>query len=179
MAKRNKIGLLVFAATLTLVLVGAGCAKKNKPDADANAMMDRNVTDKVMNPDVQGSDSGQIEGLSSVHFDYDKSNLTPETKRLISENVHWLKKHSKFNLEIQGHCDRHGSEEYNLALGERRAKAVMHYMVSLGVKSHRLTTISYGNERLLDTAETDEADAKNRRANFRPVETVKNSLTER
>ena len=128
--------------------------------------------DKIKNVDMdfalEGSDSGQIAGLFTVHFDYDKSNLTDETRDLLSKNAEWLKQHPNEGLEIQGHCDRHGSAEYNLALGERRAKIVKQYMVNLGVPADRLKTMTYGKEKLIDSGETEEADSKNRRANFKP-----------
>lgn len=72
-------------------------------------------------------------------------------------------------LQVEGHCDRHGTEEYNLALGERRATVVEDYLLNLGVKKDRVSKISYGKEKLLDVADTEDADRLNRRTNFRPI----------
>jgi peptidoglycan-associated lipoprotein len=151
----------------------SGCAKKQRPDineAYSNAAL---TQDKDMNFDPAGSDSGKIEGLYTVHFDYDKSNLTEETRNQLVKDADWLRRHDNKGVQIEGHCDRHGSTEYNLALGQKRADTVMHYLVNLGIDKNRISTVSYGKEKMVDDAETDEADQKNRRANFYPVETAR------
>jgi peptidoglycan-associated lipoprotein len=170
--KRLKFGLIFVLLSLAFVLAVAGCAKKNKPDVDTSYSdaLKSAVQDKDMNFGATGSDSGQIEGLYSVHFDYDASNLTSEARDVLVKDATWLKQHQNKGLQIEGHCDRHGSTEYNLALGQRRANAVKKYLVNLGVQEKRLSTISYGKEKMLDVSETDEADIKNRRANFKPLE---------
>lgn len=119
--------------------------------------------------DATGSDSGNIPGLSTVHFEYDSSTLSTETRRRLAENAEWIKTNSNVTVQIEGHADSRGSVEYNLALGERRAKSVKGYLVSLGIDSKRLTVISYGEEKPLVTGDTEEAHAKNRRANFVPL----------
>jgi peptidoglycan-associated lipoprotein len=119
--------------------------------------------------DPQGSDSGKIDGLGSINFEYDKSALTEKAKKQLATNAGWIKAHDKTNLQVEGHCDGRGSIEYNLALGERRAKAVKNYLVSMGVAAARLSVISYGKEKPLDSSESEAAYAKNRRANFVPL----------
>lgn len=160
-------------AMVAVLFLGAGCAKKNKPDSlsaeNTTVVNPDQIASKDMDFALQGSDSGQIAGLYSIHFEYDKSALTQENRDLLSKNADWLKNHPAEILQIEGHCDRHGSTEYNLALGERRAKTVKAYMANLGVSSERLTTISYGKEKMIDTAESELADGKNRRANFHPI----------
>lgn len=166
------LGVLVA----TVFLVTAGCAKKNKPDTsnDLAGVSNRDsIQDKDMSFSSSGSDSGKIEGLYTIHFEYDKSNLTEENRGLLVKDAGWLKAHQNESLQIEGHCDRHGSTEYNMALGQRRADTVMHYLINLGVSKDRLTTISYGKEKMLDTAETEAADTANRRANFKPVDSPK------
>src|ERR1700683_109430 len=159
--------VLVACAVLTFF----GCSKKVKPDTQMDNLMA--IQDKDMTFDAEGSDSGKIMGLTTVHFDYDKSNLNSEARNGIVKNSEWLKKNPNRGIQIEGHCDRHGSTEYNLALGERRAKAVQKYLVNLGIKPSRITTISYGKKKMLNNAETDEADFQNRRANFKPFESTK------
>jgi peptidoglycan-associated lipoprotein len=127
---------------------------------------DTTIQSKDMSFDVQGSDSGNIAGLYTINFDYDKASMTADAKGKAQKNADWMKAHPEVTIQIEGHCDRHGSIEYNLALGERRARAVKAYMVNIGADANKLTTISYGKEKPLDTSETDAADAKNRRANF-------------
>ncbi len=119
--------------------------------------------------DAAGSDSGKISGLSSINFDYDSSTLSSDSRRKLGENAEWIKSNAKATVQIEGHCDSRGSVEYNLALGERRAKAVKAYLVSLGVDSKRMTVISYGEEKPIVTGESKDAYAKNRRANFVPL----------
>ena len=123
-----------------------------------------------MNFDAMGSDSGKIDGLVTVHFGYDKSSLDSSSKKDIATNVAWMKKNSGVKVQIEGHCDSRGTIEYNVALGERRANAVKAYMVSLGIPADRLSTISYGKEKPLATGDSEEAWAKNRRANFVPAQ---------
>lgn len=120
--------------------------------------------------DAMGSDSGKIDGLTTVHFGYDKSNLDSEAKKLIAANADWMKAHADTKVQIEGHCDQRGTIEYNVALGERRANAVKAYMVSLGIKADRLSTISYGKEKPIDSGDSEAAMARNRRANFVPAQ---------
>lgn len=168
--------LVVIASVFFLMT--SGCAKKQRPDI--NEVYSNGIQDKDMNFDASGSDSGKIDGLYTVHFDYDKSNLTEETRNMLVKDAGWLKKHDNKSVQIEGHCDRHGSIEYNLALGQRRADTVMHYLINLGIEKNRILTVSYGKEQMLDSAETEEADTKNRRANFHPIESPRiNHLTNR
>lgn len=165
------MNLRVLVLSLAVLVMFTGC-KKKVVDAPVENIVengsgqDTNIQSKDMNFAVQGSDSGTIPGLFSINFAYDKAAMTEEGKSLAQKNVEWMKAHPDTTLQVEGHCDRHGSIEYNLALGERRAKTVKSYMVNLGANAKRLTTISYGKEKLLDPSETESADAKNRRANF-------------
>ena len=163
---------------LSMVLVASltsfGCAHKpkegdNAVGGQANGAVAPNIQDKSLTSDDIGSDSGKIDGLTSVHFAYDSASLNGEAKALLRKNVDWVNKHAGIKLQIEGHCDRHGSVEYNLALGERRAKIVKKYLIDLGIDEARVSVISYGNEKLIDTGETDQADQANRRANFKPI----------
>ena len=120
--------------------------------------------------DPQGSDSGKIDGLVTVRFGYDKSNLDSAARKDIATNVQWMKANSAVKVQIEGHCDARGTIEYNVALGERRANSVKAYMVSLGIPSDRLSVISYGKEKPVETGDSESAWAKNRRANFVPAQ---------
>ena len=166
----NRSSLLPVIAALVAAL-GVSCASKKKaenPAVDSGAM-DPNVAAKDIGFDAAGSDGGKISGLASVHFDYDSSTLSSETRRQLAENSDWIKSHTTVTVQIEGHTDSRGSVEYNLALGERRAKAVKTYMHSLGVDEKRLTIISYGEEKPVDPSDSESAWAKNRRANFVPL----------
>lgn len=123
-----------------------------------------------INMGVTGSDSGTIEGLQTVFFPYDSSTLSETESAKLMGNIEWMKKNPNAKLTIEGHCDQRGSAEYNLALGERRANAVRQVFVSNGIKGNRVTVVSFGKEKLLAQGDSDEAMAKNRRANFVPVQ---------
>lgn len=101
-----------------------------------------------------------------VYFDYDKSVLKPAGKAAIQNNVQFLKEKPGARVLIEGHCDERGTNEYNLALGERRADAVAGYLETLGVRSGRISTRSWGEEKPLDTGRTEEAYQLNRRVEF-------------
>lgn len=98
-----------------------------------------------------------------VFFAFDSSALSGQAVQALDTQVAWLKKHGKVNVVVQGHCDERGTREYNLALGERRANAVKQYLVSQGVDSSRISTISYGKERPEATGSNEAAWAQNRR----------------
>jgi peptidoglycan-associated lipoprotein len=104
--------------------------------------------------------------LKEIHFDFDKYNIRPEDAKILDANAAWLKSNASNLVLIEGHCDERGTAEYNLALGERRAKSTMNYLVAQGVQSSRITIISYGKERPVCTEHTEACWARNRRANF-------------
>jgi len=105
--------------------------------------------------------------LKPIYFDYDKSNIRPEFQPVLEGVAQWLGKAPARQLLIEGHCDERGTDEYNLALGERRALAVRRYLVALGVAAERLHTISYGEEKPVDPGHDESSWAKNRRAEFK------------
>ena len=102
--------------------------------------------------------------LKDVHFDFDKYDIRPDAARILDANATWLKANPRNLVLIEGHCDERGTAEYNLALGERRAKSTMNYLVGQGVAASRITVISYGKERPLCTEKTEACWAMNRRA---------------
>lgn len=102
--------------------------------------------------------------LKDIHFDFDKFDIRPGNTVILKENAEILKKYPKVKIQIEGHCDERGTNEYNLALGERRANSTKNYLVSLGISPDRISTISYGEEKPLDPGHNEEAWGKNRRA---------------
>jgi len=105
--------------------------------------------------------------LKSIYFDYDKSTLKPAAKAQLEKTAVWLKKNPEVNCQVEGHCDERGTNEYNLALGERRALAARRYLVSLGVNPDRIFTISYGEERPEVEGHDESAWKFNRRDEFK------------
>lgn len=108
--------------------------------------------------------------IQDIHFDYDKYDIRDDAKPVLKELAAFLSNNRAARVIIEGHCDDRGTDEYNLALGERRATAAKEYLVSLGIPSNRIETVSYGEEKPLCTEGTEECWAKNRRAHFVLVE---------
>ncbi len=102
--------------------------------------------------------------LKDIHFDFDKYDIRPEDAEILKGNVVLLMKYPNVKIQIEGHCDERGTNEYNLALGERRANSTKKYLISIGISPDRISTISYGEERPVDPGHNEEAWAKNRRA---------------
>jgi peptidoglycan-associated lipoprotein len=102
----------------------------------------------------------------NIYFEFDKSRLLPESKAVLRVKAEWLKANPEAQAIIEGHCDERGTNEYNLALGDRRAQSAKTYLVDLGIAAERLTCISYGEERPLDPGHDEAAWAKNRRDQF-------------
>ena len=121
---------------------------------------------------ADGLDDGNIplasagSELSDVHFAFDSSALSGEAQAILSKNAKWILGHESAKVVAEGHCDERGTNEYNLALGERRARAVYDYLRSSGVSAEQMSTISYGEELPLDPRSNEEAWRKNRRAHF-------------
>jgi peptidoglycan-associated lipoprotein len=104
--------------------------------------------------------------LKRIYFDFDKYDLRQDAIRTLGDNGSAIQQYSQFKVRIEGHCDERGTVEYNLALGEKRARAARDYLVSLGAPGRRMSIISYGKERPLDPGHNEEAWATNRRAEF-------------
>jgi peptidoglycan-associated lipoprotein len=104
--------------------------------------------------------------LSNVYFTFDDFSLDEQAKGTLVENAAWLMNNVQRKIMSEGHCDERGTEEYNIALGERRAKSAKRYLINLGVKHSQLSTISYGEEKPADPGRNEEAWAQNRRAHF-------------
>jgi len=107
-----------------------------------------------------------IKDLKPIQFDFDKYDIRPGDATILDENAKWMKANPNYLVLIEGHCDERGTNEYNLALGERRAKATLNYLVAQGIAARRMTLISYGEERPLCTEKNEECWGKNRRAHF-------------
>lgn len=159
----------MFKLTLFLLFfVSLSCSHKSRLGEeviDGSA----NIRSNAVNFSAKGSDSKKFKGLSSIPFGFDSSELNQNAKNLLKKNKKWLKNNSSFKFQIEGHCDEKGSVEYNLSLGERRAKSVQAYLINLGVSKRNLDIISYGKEKLLVDGSSAFADSTNRRANFIPI----------
>ena len=139
---------------------GGGSAPTPAPAGPAPAT----AAPSAARPDVK--EFAAIADLKDIHFDFDKYDIRPGDAKTLDSNAGWLKSNPNHLVLIEGHCDERGTNEYNLALGERRAKSTMNYLVSQGVQASRITIISYGEERPVCTQKSEECWAKNRRAHF-------------
>lgn len=128
--------------------------------------IDETPTEPVVDP---GNEIEKIKNsdFSTVYFDFDKYNIRTDARSALEFNAELLKQYPDARILIEGHCDERGTVEYNLALGERRAKAAMDYLVQLGIKKSRMEITSYGKERPVDLGHNEVAWQKNRRAQFK------------
>ena len=108
--------------------------------------------------------------LAMIYFDYDKYAIRDDAKSVLEGNSGWMKKWRSVKILIEGHCDERGTEDYNLALGEKRAKSAYDYLAALGIPAERMKTISYGKSQPLDMGKDETAWAKNRRDQFLIIE---------
>jgi peptidoglycan-associated lipoprotein len=173
----------VVAAIILSILIGSGgCARKSSRSAldptgysvpvTAVQPSAEEATDSMQREtdgDVRTATLNTLDGksLEKVYFDYDSYTLKPEARRALDVNAGWMRDNPEAIVTIAGHCDERGSDEYNLALGDRRAKAVKSYLAALGIAPERLGTISYGEEMPASDGRDEAAWSKNRRAEFR------------
>ena len=104
--------------------------------------------------------------LKKIYFDFDRSDLRPDAIATLDANASVLKKYATLRIRLEGHCDERGTEEYNIGLGDRRAKAAYNYLVNMGVSPSRMETVSYGKSQPEDMGRSEDAWAKNRRDVF-------------
>jgi peptidoglycan-associated lipoprotein len=139
--------------------------------APTRAAVQDNEYDKLSKMSVEEIDRLKLFG--DIHFDYDKADVRDSERSVLQKNADLLKKFDFIKVTVEGHCDERGSVEYNLALGERRAKAAYDYLVSLGVAAAQLRTVSYGKEVPVCTEKTEDCWGRNRRAHFTVSEKIK------
>lgn len=106
------------------------------------------------------------QNVSDVYFDYDKADLGPDARGVLTRNAEFLRAHPEIRFTIEGHCDERGGEEYNLALGSRRAASAKQFLVSLGLPADQVQTVSFGKERPFCTEENETCYRQNRRGHF-------------
>jgi peptidoglycan-associated lipoprotein len=111
-------------------------------------------------------DFATVAGLPDVYFDFDKSAIRPDAAKVLLGSVEWLNAHADHIVLIEGHCDERGTNEYNLALGDRRAKATRDFLVAHGVAARRISLISYGEERPQCSEHNEQCWSRNRRSHF-------------
>jgi len=168
--------------------------KSRKAQADAQKSTEEKAAEKEAVGEAQKTEKGQVDeyGINGekaekgkesarkklseqakqtlkkrIHFAFDSSRLSPKTQDILKAKAKILKNHPELRMVIAGHCDERGTDEYNIALGERRAMAAYEYLILLGVEADRMDLVSYGEERPLVEGHNEEAWAKNRRDEFK------------
>lgn len=151
--------LIVTACANTGMNKSAGNSKTNATAAKYRvASSELNTFDLIKGSNVNARANDR------VFFDFDSSTLSSAAQKTLNKQVAWLKKNPTVNVGVEGHCDERGTREYNLALGDRRANAVRKYLVSSGIASNRISTVSYGKERPAVLGSNSAAWAENRRS---------------
>lgn len=152
--------LAKFGAVASLSVLAA-CATGNEADIDTDASV---TGDEALESSiVPGSQEALNEIGSVAYFGFDRFDLTPTARDTLRRQAAFLNEFPGASIRIEGHCDERGTEEYNLALGARRANSTKDFLVGLGVDPARITTISYGKDRPVSPASTEQAWALNRR----------------
>jgi peptidoglycan-associated lipoprotein len=162
---------LIMTLIITLGLSSCGSTKKKSSGGapgDPNVTgTDNNMGSEDYSFELNGdSDSNKAGALRTVYFAFDSSSLNSSTRSALQTNAKFLKENSDAEVQIEGHCDERGGHQYNLALGQKRAKAVRQYLVNQGVKSSQMSTISFGKERPVSFGHDESSWSRNRRANF-------------
>jgi peptidoglycan-associated lipoprotein len=183
----SMIGLFFVAA---IFLLQTGCPKKvqtmeetktaqpgGETPAETGKPSSPLTEEKVPREEVippsssqEGTAKGEVSpapsGLADAFFDFDQWNLRSDAKAALEKDASWLTAHPDVSVRIEGHCDERGTNEYNLALGERRAKAAQNYLVNLGVDAKRFSIISFGEEKPFCSEQTESCYQQNRRAHL-------------
>ena len=168
---------MVCVALLAGLVLATGCAKEKvaapggglsaEEQARLKAERERRLREARLREQQQSA--ARLREMfvnQDVHFDYDRYDLSAEAKQILTDKAAYLKEHPQVKVIIEGHCDERGSNAYNMALGEKRARAAAAYLEAMGIDPNRLETVSYGEEKPLVLGQTEEAYAANRRAHF-------------
>jgi peptidoglycan-associated lipoprotein len=167
--------LVVLAFAFGTMMMMSSCAKKQIGTGEAApAARPAPAPAPAPAPSTKGVDDadklrGEIRAFEAegIYFDFDKSEIKPEAKAVLEKKAAWLRANSSYKVKIEGNCDERGTNEYNLALGDRRAKAAQKYLNALGISMDRMSTISYGEEKPTCTEKNEKCWSKNRRDDFK------------
>lgn len=176
MSQRFAVPFLIIAFFAFLIV---GCQRKvivegDSKEQEASTAQDQLSREKEeIEASLQSTRYPGIEGevfessmLEDIHFAFDRYDLSPRAREILGRNAEFILRFPEARIQIEGHCDERGTNEYNLALGERRAMSARNYLMSLGIPPSRLSTISYGEEMPVDSRHNEDAWAKNRRGHF-------------
>ena len=161
---KNSLLTLLLIASLSLL----GCST-NSDKEDGSGSADSVVEDAASSYALElngTSDDNTAGPMRTIYFDYDSSSLSSAARTALEDASNFLKESTSVDIQVEGHSDERGGHQYNLALGERRARSVKDYLVALGVNASRVTIISYGKEKPTAFGHDEESWSRNRRASF-------------
>ena len=170
---RTTLAKAMAIVGVAVMLAMAGCSsKKPAPVGDTNPnanQLNENGT-SGSNSSLEDWEKGLIPGkggpLSDIHFGYNDSTIQDQDGSVLRSNASWLQAHPQTKVQVEGYCDERGSEEYNIALGAKRAQAGKDYLATLGISENRMSTISYGKELPVCQDHDESCWAQNRRDHF-------------
>lgn len=177
MGKKMMSVLIIFTFACAAVFMLASCAKKQigmeqaVTPAQAAPAAPGKAPEPAKGPAGKPGLENEIKAFESEHiyFDFDKSELKPDARAILTKKAEWLRANPTFKIRIEGNCDERGTNEYNLALGERRADAAWKFINALGISGDRMTTVSYGEEKPAAQGHNEAAWSKNRRDEFKLI----------
>ena len=180
----RSVGICSLIFVMTLMLLAVGCAQKTTPTSTAQMSASgpsaeeikareeeerrRRIAESQLASRPATVPSGTLV-MDTVYFEFDQATLSDTAKETLVRNVEWLRANANARVQVEGNADERGTNEYNLALGERRAAAVKNYLTSLGVDGSRLVIISFGEENPADPGHGEDAWEKNRRVDFKTM----------
>ena len=162
MGTRGRATVITLAVAALITIQGCSHTKKEVSPAPETAPQ------QVVTPEPEETDVlAEGKTLNTIYFGFDQYSLQPAAVGELKKIGAWLSKNPAAKIRIEGHCDERGTDEYNIALGERRAAAAKNYLATLGIASQNITTISFGEERPADSGHNEDAWTKNRRDEFK------------
>ena len=141
-------------------------ARKREQEKQASIREEELKEDQLREESERFQSAREMFENEDILFEFDSASLSVEAQEVLRAKAAWLRENPRARITIEGHCDERGTNEYNLALGDKRAEIVKDYLVNVGIDASRLTTISYGEERPVNSGHDEESWAKNRRAHF-------------
>ena len=144
----------------------AAQSPETKPTHEVGAVPEAKIAETEVRPETAAEVKAPGLALKDIYFDFDQAAIREDSRKLLNENIEWLRKNPTAKVTIEGHSDERGSSEYNLALGDRRARATRDYLIAAGVEANRISSISFGKERPFVLGHDDSAWQWNRRAHF-------------
>jgi len=168
--RKLMVVLVVLAFACGTMLMMSSCAKKQVGTGEAAPAAAPSAAAPAAAPSTAGVDKAQeVRAFEAegIYFDYDKSEIKADAKAILEKKAAWLRANPTYKVKIEGNCDERGTNEYNLALGDRRAKAAQKFLNALGISMDRMSTISYGEEKPTCKEKNEKCWSKNRRDDFK------------